>query len=67
MGKTITHRGVVIGGASAVKAGLDARWTPYIACGDLDAAAARAVAAGGGAGYVLVRDPQGVPFAVPAE
>ena len=32
MGKTITHRGVVIGGANAVKAGLDTHWTPYIAC-----------------------------------
>jgi predicted enzyme related to lactoylglutathione lyase len=66
-GKTITHRGVVIGGASAVKAGLDTHWTPYIACGDVDAAAARAVVAGGGAGYALVRDPQGVPFAVHAD
>lgn len=47
MGRSITHRGVVIGGASAVKAGLDTHWTPYIACADVDAAAAQAVAAGG--------------------
>ena len=58
MGKTIMHRGVVIGGASAVKAGLDTHWTPYIACGDVDAAAARAVAAGG---VVTTGEPADVP------
>ena len=35
MGRSITHRGVVIGGASAVKVGLDVHWTPYIACADV--------------------------------
>ena len=58
MGKTITHRGVVIGGSSAVKAGLDTHWTPYVACGDVDAAAARAVAAGG---VVATGEPADVP------
>jgi uncharacterized protein len=58
MGKSITHRGVVIGGASAVKEGLDTHWTPYIACADVDAAAARAVAAGG---IVTTGQPADVP------
>jgi uncharacterized protein len=58
MGKTITHRGVVIGGASAVKVGLDTHWTPYIACADVDAAAARAAAAGG---VVTTGQPADVP------
>jgi predicted enzyme related to lactoylglutathione lyase len=48
----------VIGGASAVKAGLDVHWTPYIACADVDAAAARAVAAGG---IVTTGQPADVP------
>jgi len=58
MGRSITHRGVVIGGASAVKAGLDTHWTPYVACADVDAAAARAVAAGG---VVTTGEPADVP------
>jgi uncharacterized protein len=58
MGRSITHRGVVIGGASAVKVGLDVPWTPYIACADVDAAAARAVAAGG---IVTTGQPADVP------
>ena len=58
MGRSITHRGVVIGGASAVKVGLDAHWTPYIACADVDAAAARAAAAGG---VVTTGQPTDVP------
>ena len=58
MGRSITHRGVVIGGASAVKVGLDADWTPYIACADVDAAAARAAAAGG---VVTTGQPTDVP------
>ena len=57
-GRSITHRGVVIGGASAVKVGLDVHWTPYIACADVDAAAARAVAAGG---IVTTGQPADVP------
>jgi len=58
MGRSITHRGVAIGGASAVKVGLDAHWTPYIACADVDAAAARAAAAGG---VVTTGQPADVP------
>jgi predicted enzyme related to lactoylglutathione lyase len=58
MGRSITHRGVVIGGASAVKVGLAGHWTPYIACADVDAAAARAVAAGG---IVTTGQPADVP------
>ena len=57
-GRSITHRGVAIGGASAVKVGLDAHWTPYIACADVDAAAARAAAAGG---VVTTGQPAAVP------
>ena len=52
-------------------------WLPFVRVEHLDDACQRIVALGGaadqpvlwpgGAGYALVRDPQGVPFAVHAE
>jgi len=75
MGRSITHRGVVIGGASAVKVGLDAHRLAAVRAGRgprrgpaphrrARGATGEPVLWWGSAGYALVRDPQGVAFAV---
>ena len=75
MGRSITHRGVVIGGASAVQVGLDAHRLAAVRAGRGPRRGRRRIVALGGAtgepvlwrgsaGYALVRDPKGVAFAV---